>query len=133
MGTSVNAQEDAESEYVKAVHNMCRIVIERGFSVIESFDFLYKFTSNYRCEEKSLKILHGYTNAVLQKKKKEFLAKKVEQNGNEVVGEDVGMKKKMVFIDLLLEYQRDGNLITDDEIRQEVDTFMFEVRNMFTT
>lgn len=124
MGTTVNAQENAESEYVKAVHNMCRIVVERGFSAIQRFDFLYQFTDNYKCEQWSLKILHGYTNSVIQSKKKESSLKHSESNDNI---DDTGLKKKVAFLDLLLQHQLENNSFTDTDIREEVDTFMFEV------
>lgn len=124
MGTTVNAQENSECEYVKAVHNMCRIVVERGFSAMQRINFLYKFTDNYKCEKYSLKILHDYTNSIIQSKKKELALKKFEINDNI---DDTGIKKKVAFLDLLLQHQLEYDSLTDKEIREEVDTFVFEV------
>ncbi|KAJ1526581.1 hypothetical protein ONE63_008167 [Megalurothrips usitatus] len=39
---------------------------------------------------------------------------------------DVGEKKRMAFLDLLIESARDSELLSDQDIKEEVDTIMFE-------
>ena len=68
--------------------------------------------------QKNLNIVHGFTNKVIAERKK-ILTEKITTS-------KPGSKKRLSFLDLLLEASRTNNLLTDVEIREEVDTFMFE-------
>lgn len=39
---------------------------------------------------------------------------------------DIGEKKRLAFLDLLLESAENGAVISDEEIKEQVDTIMFE-------
>ncbi|KAI4465971.1 cytochrome p450 family 4 [Holotrichia oblita] len=123
MGTSVNAQDDVNSEYVKCVDILLGILIDRAFSPFLQNEFLYRFSNTYRIEQQALKVVHGYSRSVINKRMTEFLKNQKEE---ESCVDIMGIKKKKAFLDLLLEYSSKDPSFTFDDICQEVDTFMFE-------
>jgi cytochrome P450 family 4 len=131
MGTSINAQYDGNSDYVQSVKSMCKVIIERTFNVLEMNDVTIRLTKNYYLQKKSLNVLHAKTNSVIVNRRKELENNNKDLNNvNGVNGKNeedmiIGKDKK-AFLDLLLEATVDGKPLTQEEIREEVDTFMFE-------
>lgn len=116
MGTSVKAQEDTNSEYVQSVKNMLDIIIGRVFSPHKMIDWVYYWTDDYRKEQKALQVIHSYTWDVIERRQKVILEEKETKE-----------KKRKAFLDLLLEANCNGTRLSLEEIREEVDTFMFAV------
>lgn len=57
-----------------------------------------------------------------------FTEKVIKQRRNELINNfDESDKKKKALLDLLLTTSIDGKGLTDLDIREEIDTFMFEV------
>lgn len=110
MGTSMNIQNDSSSPYVKAVHNMREIFMRRTLSPVKQFQIFYQFSKDYKLEKESLDILHSTTMNVIRKRK-ELLDNTV----------DTVPDRKTAFLDTLL-----NNGLDLEDIKNEVDTFMFE-------
>lgn len=124
MGVQINAQVESNSDYVKAVKTMCCLCHEQAFSAWKRFPFLYKlFASDYKEREQALNILHGQTRKVIDMRKKAIKASGVAALEN---SDETGIKNRLAFLDLLLIAQAKGVPLTDDNIQEEVDTFMFE-------
>lgn len=122
MGIKIQAQENENSEYVNSVKEMTRILLDRVISPLKNNNYLFYLSRDYWKERKALKVLHSTTDYVI-KKRREKLAK----NNNFVFDFDEdGKKKKLAFLDLLLQSKIDGKSLSDRDIREEVDTFMFE-------
>jgi cytochrome P450 len=125
MGVQVNAMKHSDSEYVKSVYGISDIMLYRMFHPYLHPDFIFNLSSKGRQHKKYLSILHGFTRKVIQERKEKLTSGNVQQELSE---EDklLGKKKRLAFLDLLLEANKKSeNGLTDEEIREEVDTFMF--------
>lgn len=82
----------------------------------------------YKQERKCLKILHDFTISVIVSRQCE-LASKLNDSG-ENRDNELGIRQKTALLDLLLQSTIDGKPLTNEDIREEVDTFMFEVSGL---
>ncbi|GFY67484.1 cytochrome P450 4V2 [Trichonephila inaurata madagascariensis] len=121
LGVSVGAQENTDSQYVKSVTRAGEIIMERMLSSWYWFDFLFNFMEKGKELNKHINILHNFTLDVIQEKKRKLL-----------IGDpDIDSKRKrMALMDLLLEHHIRTRTLTEEDIREEVDTFAFGV-NIF--
>lgn len=124
MGVKINAQKHENSDYVSNVKLMCRVGVVRTTSIIKSNDFLYVLTPDYYKEKRAVQELHKVTHSVIDLRLKN-ITNKINNIRN--TKDDVGRKEKLAFLDILLKSTVDGKPLTREDIREEVDTFMFEV------
>jgi cytochrome P450 family 4 len=124
MGVKIHAQTNSESEYVKAVKDISSIITLRHYNFLLRSNWIFKLSPLYQKQRKTLKILHGFVNNVIVSRRKELVKQKV-QVGREIE-DDVGCKRKLALLDVLLQSEIDGKPLTNMDIREEVNTFMFE-------
>jgi cytochrome P450 len=126
MGVKINAQKDANSEYVNAVYVLGESFIRRNLDVSGQFDFIFHRTKFGKAYLQSLKTLHSFTRKVIRDRKEEILNKKSTDKSKDS-DSVIGRKKRMAFLDLLLEHHLStDSKLSEEDIREEVDTFMFE-------
>nr|QZM07473.1 cytochrome P450 monooxygenase CYP4C131 [Lasioderma serricorne] len=135
MGVQMNAMDEEgsgkQSDYVDAVYGVSELALKRRDRPWLQSDFSFKLSPTGKEFEKYLSVLHGFTNKVIQERKDQLRKKKAlkeEMNGKaSTSAEEVfGRKERLAFLDLLIEASDSGRLLSDTEIREEVDTFMFE-------
>ncbi|XP_015750892.1 PREDICTED: cytochrome P450 4C1-like [Acropora digitifera] len=93
-------------------------------------DVVYNLTPSGREHSKCLDILHDFTHMVIDERIAQREAKKSKPQESEEDHENVEenaftRKKRLAFLDLLLEAYGNGE-ITREGVQEEVDTFMFE-------
>ncbi|XP_062538857.1 cytochrome P450 4c3, partial [Armigeres subalbatus] len=137
MGRLIHAQKNSDSEYVKAVYQIGAIVQNRQQKIWLQPDFIFKRTEDYRNHQRCLSILHEFSNRVIRERKEEIQRQKLTNNNYKSAeaatsvdgnnnAEEFGRKKRLAFLDLLIEASQDGTVLSNEDIREEVDTFMFE-------
>ncbi|XP_060840808.1 cytochrome P450 4C1-like [Rhopalosiphum padi] len=124
MGTEMNAQEGKSTQYVHSIKSACKSVIERVFKFWLWNDLVYKMSESGQSFFKSIKVLHEFTDNVIKSKRASL-----NNSGIEKVQTDSKFEKtqKKSFLDLILNVLNDApDQMTDRDIREEVDTFLFE-------
>ncbi|XP_055711743.1 cytochrome P450 4d1-like isoform X1 [Phlebotomus papatasi] len=135
MGTTANAQLNSDSEYVRAVKDITNVLHLRMFDFLLRPEPLFKISGSARREKKAIKVLHDFTDRVIVARRNELLHNgKSDENRNGHTGDDsLGIRKKMALLDVLLQSTVDGKPLTNMDIREEVDTFMFEGHDTTTS
>lgn len=130
MGRNVNAQGDSDSPYIRSLFKASDIIFQRQKTPWIWNDLAFYLRPMGWEFRKALNVLHGFTEGVITDRKqlyKEEKAKKASsktsENEEDLV---IGTKKRLAFLDLLLDVSDDGRVLSDLDIREEVDTFMFE-------
>lgn len=97
-------------------------------------DLFFRMTNEYKRHQKCIDVLHGVSNGVIKERRAEIQKVRMSESNNNNLDcvnnnmpeSDVGVKKRLAFLDLLIEASRDGSVLSNEDIREEVDTFMFE-------
>lgn len=105
--------------------SMTHVLHMRQFDMALRMDFTYQFSKEARIEEKALKVIHEFTNSVIVSRRKQLLLEMQQEKDKVSTDNDVGMKKKMPLLDILLQSTVDGKELTNEDIREEVGSFMF--------
>ncbi|XP_023221776.1 cytochrome P450 4V2-like [Centruroides sculpturatus] len=125
MGVHLKAQEFSDSKYVQKVKNISHCIMTRSVNPWYWFNTIFYLSKLRKLNEKCLKTLHTFTKNVIKEKKVEL----TERLKNESVEEEmIGFKSKKnrAFLDLLLYHHLVNGNLSEEDVREEVDTFMFE-------
>ncbi|XP_040594314.1 cytochrome P450 4F4 isoform X3 [Mesocricetus auratus] len=116
-----NCQEKP-SEYISAILELSALVSKRYDQLLLHIDSLYQLTPNGMRFHKACRLVHDFTDAVIQDRRRTLPSK----DGDDVLKAKAKCKT-LDFIDvLLLAKDEDGKELSDEDIRAEADTFMFE-------
>jgi len=115
FGTDLKAQQDSTSNYVQAIKTASELVFKRLFNPLYHTR-LYPLFPSGRKFSSVTKIIHKLSDSVIAERR---AAKNQPASENQ--------SKYRDFLDILLEAtDESGEQLSNQEIRAEVDTFMFE-------
>ncbi|CAO1399322.1 unnamed protein product [Diamesa tonsa] len=142
--------------YAMAVMRMCDIIHQRHYKIHLRLNAFFNLTKFRKIQNDSLSIIHGLTKSVLKSKQQIFNQNLMEghlpsptleeiikddqfdkvttpQNVNglrddldDIDENDVGEKRRLAFLDLMIETAHYTKQLTDQQIKEQVDTIMFE-------
>ncbi|XP_012524944.1 cytochrome P450 4C1 [Monomorium pharaonis] len=126
MGVDINAQE-LDTPYTTALRNFTDLAMERFFRPWYWIDWLYFSLPAGKKYTSTVDTLHKFTTEVISKKKAE---RQSQSDHTDTKTEDddinIGKKKRKAFLDLLLDQnEKTDTPLTDEELRSQVDTFLF--------
>lgn len=115
MGVKVNAQTNHKHPYVLAVKRLNRLSFTYGRMPWLWIKPIWRFTGYEFKYEFNLKLVTDFTKKVISDRRKEF-----ESGMNELADGE-----RYAFLDLLLSVEKE-NALSNEDIREEVETIMFE-------
>ncbi|XP_030750790.1 cytochrome P450 4g1-like [Sitophilus oryzae] len=156
MGVEKTDKDNTGFAYAKAVMDMCNILHIRHYKVWLRPEFIFKWTKMAGIQSSLLNLIHSLTREVIKRKKIDYYERvskgeqslykeavkeeeKALKNKNtenykyihddleDIEENDIGEKKRLAFLDFMIEAsQTSGNKLSDEDIKEEVDTIMFE-------
>ncbi|KAM4720630.1 LOW QUALITY PROTEIN: cytochrome P450 4B1-like [Rhinophrynus dorsalis] len=114
-----NCQTDKENSYIQAVHDLSYLIQQRIRTFPYHNKLIYYLSPQGFHFRRACRIAHHHTDKVIEQRKK-LLETKEEQ-------EKIQQKRHLDFLDILLcAKDENGKGLSDEDLRAEVDTFMFE-------
>ena len=131
-----NCQKEGDKPpYIKGVQQLVESIADRFFNPLYQFDWLYFFTPSGRKMKAACKVVHAHAELVIKERRAtlELTQGKSVVNSEKLLA-NITKSRKLDFLDILLTATDDSGVgLSDLEIRNEVDTFMFEGHDTTTS
>ncbi|GBM28354.1 Cytochrome P450 4V2 [Araneus ventricosus] len=113
FGVKIGALGNDSSQFVKSFRRFTEIIILRVFKLWNWPNCIFKHSKDGKEMMRHLKIVHDFTRNIIQEKKKRYLSGQRDQDN----------RKRKALLDLLLDRHMEAGELSEEDIREEVDTF----------
>ncbi|XP_061174813.1 cytochrome P450 4F12-like [Saccostrea echinata] len=112
--TSHCQNERVRHPYIQGVYDVSEQIVKRITNPLHHFQFIYDLSANGKEFRKTCDIIHEHSEKIIRDRR-------------QLIATEKPGSRPIDFLDILLSGRdSDGNGLSDQEIRDEVDTFMFE-------
>lgn len=115
-------EEDTLNSYRSNIHKMGQFVVARVTKPWSLIPLVYSLSRDFKNESNTIHNLHKFTYRVIKEREEQLV-----DGRDQVVSTTYSGRKIMKMLDLLLYAKINNGTIDYEGIREEVDTFMFEV------
>ncbi|CAG2115187.1 unnamed protein product [Medioppia subpectinata] len=121
-GFKINAQQKENLDYIQAVQDMGRILVNRVINPLLHSKWIFSMTKMGQQFKHNLNVSQTLTRRVIDERKRYLMQNK---GNTDLETKDSKTRKRLAFLDLLLDHHLRDNTLSLEDIREEVDTFIF--------
>ncbi|XP_043488265.1 cytochrome P450 4C1-like [Polistes fuscatus] len=122
MGVNIHAQESSNTDYINHLKIVTSGIIYRVGHPWLISDWMFAMTRIGKQYFKSIEYMRCFSRELIKKRKEARRFKTISDNKTN----DFDIKKRKAFLDLLLDInEKDSNSMSDENLREHVDTFIF--------
>ncbi|XP_044587732.1 cytochrome P450 4C1-like [Cotesia glomerata] len=132
MGVAI--EENDMEQYKQSVYEFGETFIYRSFRPWLRSEFLFKLTSKGRQYQKNLKVLHGFTKKIIEKRKQYYEETGGKYSDSAMSADEKDLQpikanqKRLSFLNILFSAVEQNEDVDDQGIQEEVDGFIFANR-----
>lgn len=135
MGVNINAQNRSDNEYANAVQGITSSCLQWFTKPWYWFPLVLRYSSLGRKLKTCIETIHRTDKKVIHEKKVNFVQQfKDNQITNNLkdINDDLQIKKKRAFLDMLLHHHMNDPSFTEENIREQVAGIMFAAQDTTT-
>ncbi|GIX80590.1 cytochrome P450 4V2 [Caerostris extrusa] len=114
LGVKIGALQSEAEEYVSSLHRLLDVAMSRIWKFWQWPDFIFHSSKTYRENLQYLRIAHGFSRRIIKEEKLRYMNKEMGHVS----------RRPKCLLDVLLKMHIEDQVLDEEGVRQEVDTFI---------